>query len=126
MKGQQFVALMYGWIVVFGLVLLSSVILALFLRLTSFNEATLSWVTLCVGLITLFIGGFIAGLKGQTKGWIIGATVGIGFTIFTFCVQYLGYKQTFTLNQSLHHLAYILAALVGGIVGVNLIVPKNN
>ena len=122
MRSQQFVALMYGWIVVLGLILLSSIILAFFLRFTSFNEPTLSWVTLGAGLISLFIGGFIAGLKGRAKGWVIGISVGIGFTLFTFLVQYLGYQQTFSMSQSLHHVGYICAAIVGGIVGVNLVI----
>lgn len=124
MRSQQFIALLYGWIVVLGLVLISSIILAFFLRFTSFNEPTLSWITLSVGLISLFIGGFIAGLKGRVKGWLIGAIVGIGFTLFTFLIQYLGYQQSFTMNQSIHHIGYIVAALMGGIVGVNLVVPE--
>lgn len=124
MRGQQFIALLYGWVVVLGLIIISSIILAFFLRFTSLNQSTLSWITLSVGLISLFIGGFIAGLKGRAKGWVIGIAVGIGFTLFTFLVQYLGYQQSFTMNQSLHHIGYILAALIGGIIGVNLVVPE--
>lgn len=124
MRGQQFIALLYGWVVVLGLILISSIILAFFLRFTSLNQSTLSWITLSVGLISLFIGGFIAGLKGRAKGWVIGIAVGIGFTLFTFLVQYLGYQQSFSMNQSLHHIGYILAALIGGIIGVNLVVPE--
>src|SRR5699024_105525 len=124
MKKQQFTALMYGWITVFGLIFLTSVILALLLRFTTFNEPTLSWVTFILGLICLFIGGFIAGVKGKAKGWIIGGLTGIGFSLFTWLVQYLGYQQMFSLEQSLHHAGYIIAAVFGGIIGVNI--GKNN
>ncbi len=121
MKKQQLIALMYGWLVVFGLIFIASIALALLLRFTTFNEPTLSWVTLVIGLISLFIGGIIAGVKGKAKGWIIGGFTGLGFTLFIFLVQYLGYQQMFSLEQSIHHLGYILAALFGGVIGVNII-----
>ena len=78
-----------------------------------------------IGLISLFIGGLIAGIKGKSKGWMIGAAIGIGFTLFVFLVQYLGYKQGFTLEQSLYHLGYLLAAIVGGVFGVNSVANEN-
>lgn len=121
MKRQQINALMYGWIVVLGLIFVASIILALLLRFTTFNEPTLSWATLIIGLICLFIGGLVAGVKGKSKGWIIGGATGLGFTLFTFLVQYLGYQQLFSLEQSIYHVGYILAALFGGVIGVNVI-----
>lgn len=119
LQQKQLLALIYGWIVVFAVLIVSSIIIALFLKFTTFNEPLLSWVTLAVGLISLFIGGLIAGLKGQMKGWIIGLIVGIGFSCFTFFYQYISLKQLFTLEQTLYHLLYIFVAMVGGIVGVN-------
>lgn len=121
MRRQLFHALLYGWITVLGLILISSIIIAFLLRVTSFDDKLLTWVALSIGILSLFIGGLITGLKGKTKGWMIGALTGIGFTIFTFSVQYLGYHQGFSLEQSIHHLAYIFAAIVGGILGVNIL-----
>lgn len=121
MKKQQFVALMYGWTVILGLIFISSIILALSLKFTPLNDPTLSWITLVVGLITLFIGGIIAGTKGKQKGWLIGGFTGLGFTLFTFIVQYLGYQQAFSMEQSLNHLGYVLIAVVGGVIGVNAV-----
>ncbi|MFD2211016.1 TIGR04086 family membrane protein [Virgibacillus halophilus] len=119
---QQFIGLLYGWIVILGMVLTTSFILALLLRFSSFNDPALSWVTLVIGLITLFIGGIIAGVKAKKKGWVIGAVTGAGFTLFTFLLQYLGYHHGFSMEQSLQHLGYIFAALIGGVIGVNVIV----
>ncbi|MDY0408563.1 TIGR04086 family membrane protein [Virgibacillus soli] len=121
---QQFIGLMYGWIVIFGLILCASTVLALLLRFTTFNDPTLSWVTLSVGFIALFFGGLIAGMKGKSKGWMIGMFTGLGFTVLTFLVQYLGYKHGFSIEQTLHHTGYILAALIGGVIGVNTVAPK--
>lgn len=121
MKKQNFIALMYGWIVVLGLIFVTSIVLALLLKFTPLNDPTLSWVTLVVGFITLFIGGIVAGTKSKQKGWLIGAFTGIGFTLFTFTVQYLGYQQGFSIEQSLNHLGYILVAVIGGVIGVNAV-----
>lgn len=125
MQLSQWKALLYGWTVVLGLMLLSSAVLALILRFTSFNDPTLSWVTLGIGLVSLFIGGLIAGIKGKAKGWLIGAAIGLGFTLFIFLIQYLGYKQGFSLEQLMYHAGYVLAALIGGIFGVNTVVENN-
>ena len=47
--------------------------IALSLRFTAISEFTLSYISLTIGLITLFIGGIIAGVKGKENGWIVGA-----------------------------------------------------
>lgn len=123
---NQFTALLYGWIVMLALILGSSFILALLLRFTTFNEPTLTWVTLVIGLISLFIGGLCAGAKGKAKGWLMGGSTGLGFTLLTFLIQYLGYDAFFSLEQSLHHLAYVSASAFGGIIGVNVASPSTS
>lgn len=120
MKKNQWTALLYGWVALFGILLLSSLILAILLNFTEFSDSALSLVTLIVGILALFIGGFIAGLKGKSKGWMIGALIGLGFTLLIFLVQYLGYQQVFTLKQTAYHSLYLGVALLGGILGVNL------
>jgi len=123
---QKFTGILYGWIIILGLIFIASVLLALLLKFSSFNEPTLSWVTLVIGLISLFTGGLVAGIKGKAKGWIVGGITGAGFTLFTFLVQYLGYKQGFSLEQMIHHAGYIAVALLGGVVGVNVFVENSD
>lgn len=118
---RQFIALLYGWIFILVFILVSSFILTLILQFTEIRQQTLSWVAFSVGLIGLFIGGMITGIKGKSKGWIIGGLTGLGFTVFIFLVQFLGYQNGFSLEQTLHHLGFILAAILGGMIGVNLI-----
>lgn len=120
MKKNPFTGLLYGWIIIFGSLFLMGVIFALILSMTAMNEASLNWVSLIVVLIILFIGGIVAGAKGKQKGWVIGGIIGIGFTFFTFVVQYLGYEEGFSMNQIFLHMGYILAAILGGITGVNV------
>ncbi|MGJ9457079.1 TIGR04086 family membrane protein [Oceanobacillus sp. CF4.6] len=121
MHRSQLIALLYGWIVVFGVILISSFVLALILNFTAFGESNLEWATLIIGLLALFIGGVTAGMKGKAKGWMIGGSIGLGFSLIIFLIQYLGYQQGFSIEQSLYHLAYLAAALLGGIIGVNLV-----
>jgi len=126
MKNSHLIAIVYGWITILVLILLTSMLLSLFVRFTAISEFTFSYITLTIGLITLFIGGIVAGLKGKEKGWIIGALTGGGFTLLTFLVQYLGFNEVFSMQQTIYHITYILAAIVGSIVGVNLLVPNKS
>lgn len=123
MKRNQLLALIYGWVVVLGLIFIFSLLLTFLIRFTTIGEQSLTFITLMVGVIALFLGGLTAGIKGKGKGLIIGGLTGLGFTLFIFLIQYLGYEQIFTIKQTLHHLIYLLAAAIGGIVGVNVFLP---
>jgi len=117
---KQFVALIYGWIFILVFLFVGSFILALILQFTAISQSMLTWIAFSVGLLILFIGGLITGMKGKMKGWIFGGITGAGFTVFVFLIQYLGYQNGFSLEQIIHHSAYILAAMFGGMIGVNL------
>lgn len=120
MKNSYLLAIVYGWITIFVLLLLSSIFLSIMMRFTSINEFMLSYLSLSIGILSLLIGGIVAGMKGKAKGLIIGALTGIGFTVLTFLIQYLGYNETFSMQQMIYHLAYIISAMIGSIIGVNL------
>ncbi|MHA6252141.1 TIGR04086 family membrane protein [Oceanobacillus sp. CAU 1775] len=117
---KQSLAIVYGWIFILTFILIGSFILALLLQFTTISSSMLSWVSFAVGLLGLFIGGLITGMKGKKKGWIYGGLTGAGFTLFIFLVQFLGFQNGFSLEQIIHHSAFILAAMFGGMIGVNL------
>src|SRR5690625_4514024 len=123
---QSFVrAILYGWITIFVVLLGSSFILALITRFSSISESTIAYISIALGFFILFCGGMIAGLKGKANGLIIGLFTGGGFTLMTFLVQYLGFDQFFSLKQLIYHVLYMLIAIVGSILGVNLVQTKN-
>lgn len=123
---QSFVrAILYGWITIFVVLLGSSFILALITRFSSISESTIAYISIALGFFILFFGGMIAGLKGKANGLIIGLFTGGGFTLMTFLVQYLGFDQFFSLKQLIYHVLYMLIAIVGSILGVNLVQTKN-
>src|SRR5699024_8991423 len=126
MNNNYLKAIVYGWITILVLILLSSVILSVVVRFTAISEFTLSYITLTIGLIALFVVGIISGLKGKENGWMLGALTGVGFTLLTFFVQYLGFNELFSVGQLIYHATYILAAIVGSVIGVNLIVPSKS
>ncbi len=121
MRKSHLMALMYGWITILVLVLVSSALLALFVRFLSITGFTLSYLTLGIGLLTLFIGGIVTGVKVKEMGLVFGAILGLGFSLLTFLIQYLGFNDMFSVQQLVFHLAYILCAMVGSVVGVNIV-----
>lgn len=120
MRNPFIVGLLYGWIVVFALFILSSFILTFIINYSSITEGTLHYLSLAIGLAVLFIGAFVAGGKGKQTGWLIGLVIGLGFSLVTFLIQYLGYESAFTLQQFLYHGLYCLSAIIGSIIGVNI------
>lgn len=68
----------------------------------------------------MFVGGFISGGKGKEKGWMLGGATGLLFTAFVVLFQYLGYDSAFTLKEMIYHLCFIVTAMMGGILGVNI------
>lgn len=124
MKREKIVGLLYGWVVILCLIFVFSLFLTFLIRFTTISEKNITFITLLVGIIALFAGGLIAGIKGKGKGLIIGGLTGIGFTLFIFLIQYLGYDQIFSMKQTIHHLIYFIAAAIGGIVGVNVFVTN--
>jgi putative membrane protein (TIGR04086 family) len=119
MAMNRLTALLYGWISIFLFMLISSFILALFIRYTELSGSTLNWITLGLGLLYLFIGGFLSGIKGKDKGWMLGALTGLGYSLFIFLYQYLAYDQLFNGQQWMYHALFLVAAILGGVFGVN-------
>ncbi|KGP73909.1 TIGR04086 family membrane protein [Pontibacillus yanchengensis] len=120
MTKNRMTALAYGWGTIFTMMILSSLILALILKFTSMTETTLQWATLILGLLILFIGGFISGAKGNEKGWMLGIFTGLGFSLIVLLFQYLGFQEGMGMTQLFYHGGYILMALLGGMIGVNV------
>ncbi|MFD1413986.1 TIGR04086 family membrane protein [Oceanobacillus jeddahense] len=123
MEKIQWTSLFYGWIILFALLFITSFTLGLVLKFLEMKEATLSWTTFIIGLLILFSCGMVTGLKGKAKGWLLGLLIGLGFTGFVFLVQFLGYQQAFSLSQAMYHGFYLIAAILGGIIGVNFSSP---
>lgn len=113
-------SILWGLIAIFLLQIIFSTIFSFILKLTSVQESGLQIAITAASFISLFAGGFLSGGKGKEKGWILGGATGILYSIFIFLFQYLGYDSVFTTEQLIYHTCFILIAMMGGILGVNI------
>ncbi|HLS65655.1 MAG TPA: TIGR04086 family membrane protein [Pseudogracilibacillus sp.] len=121
MKSSDIVAIGYGLLTIFICIIVASFIFSIIIHFSSMNEFTLAIMTTVTSIISLFLGGLIAGLKGKRRGWLIGVATGVFFTSFIFLIQYLGFDQTFSFEQTMYHLSFIFVATLGSVFGVNLV-----
>jgi putative membrane protein (TIGR04086 family) len=113
-------AVLSGLIVIFLIAIVSSVIFAFILKVTNVKESGIQMFVTAVSFISLFIGGFISGGKGEEKGWMLGGATGLIYAVIIFLYQYLGYDKVFNAEQLIYYTCYTLVAMMGGILGVNV------
>ncbi|WP_062355540.1 TIGR04086 family membrane protein [Bacillus kwashiorkori] len=114
-------SILYGVAVIYGVAAIFSLVFSLLLRFTSLDESSLTYIITSISFIALFIGGFISGGRGKEKGWLLGGLTGIIYTIINFLFQYLGMDALFTLEQIIYYICFIVIAMMGGILGVNIV-----
>ncbi|GAA4064407.1 TIGR04086 family membrane protein [Amphibacillus indicireducens] len=117
---QRLTAVMYGWLSIVILLLLTSMTLALFLRFTSLTNPLLNQLAVMASFLILFISGLISGIKAKQKGWIIGMMLSLSYSLVIYLFHFLGYGEHFTFTQLLYHLGFLMITIVGSIFGVNL------
>lgn len=116
----QLAPIVSGLIFIIAMLFLSSLLLSALLHFTSIQESSVEWFILPITLITLFIGGFIAGYKAGGKGWYVGTLTGLSFILLSWLISFLGFDISPSVKQFLIYGLYLLAAIAGGIIGVNL------
>lgn len=117
---KMFPAVLYGFVTILIFSLGFSLIISLILAFSSLTEASFALTIMILSFITLFIGGFMSGIKSKEKGLLVGALTALLFSIISFSIQSLGYNEPFSLQQLLYHGGYFMTAALGGVVGVNL------
>ncbi|WP_297991793.1 TIGR04086 family membrane protein [Anoxybacillus sp.] len=118
-------AVLHGVITIFISAIICSFIFALLLKLTSYDELSLRWVMHVLAFLSLFFGGFISGGKGKVRGWLLGGVTSIIFTTIIFLFQFLGMNQMFSLEQWGYHAGFLITAMIGGMIGVNVATSKS-
>lgn len=113
-------SVLYGLITIFSVAIVSSFIFSLLLKFTSTQESSLQFVVTAISFISLFVGGFISGGKGKEKGWLLGGGTGLLYSLIIFLYHYLGQDSLFSFEQVIYHTCYMLVAMMGGILGVNM------
>lgn len=115
-----------GVIAIVAILIVFSFILSLMLHFTMILEASIQWFLLPITLLTLFIGGVIAGYQSGRKGWYFGGVTGLAFLLIAWLVSFLGFDILLSLKNLFTYLAYLLLAMLGGMVGVNMSPKRYN
>ncbi|MBU9720695.1 MULTISPECIES: TIGR04086 family membrane protein [Bacillaceae] len=120
MQNRLFTSALYGILTILILVILASLVSSTILRFTSIEEGNFTWILLGFSFLAVFVGGFISGGRSGQKGWLAGGTTAVLYTLVIFFVQFLGFNEAFDAQQWLIHSGYLIAAVFGGIFGVNV------
>ncbi|MFG6148400.1 TIGR04086 family membrane protein [Halobacillus sp. B23F22_1] len=110
----------YGVGSIFILMILFSAILASLLRFTAMDTDTLNQISLIAGLTILAFGGLLAAYKGQKKGWLTGLLTGIVFIVIIMLFQIIFENRWVSVAQLSYFGGLLLAASLGGMIGVNM------
>ncbi|WP_346728920.1 TIGR04086 family membrane protein [Lederbergia citrea] len=113
--------MLYGVIAILLLAVISSLIFSLILHFTDTQEKSIRLLVTIISFFSVFAGGFICGGKGKQKGWLIGGSTGLLYSIIILMYQYLGHSSFFSMEQLIYHICYILTAMMGGVLGVNIL-----
>ncbi|MEK3890605.1 TIGR04086 family membrane protein [Bacillus sp. FSL K6-3431] len=120
------ISVIYGVATILLLAIISSLVFSLILVFTDTQENSIRLIVTIISYFAVFIGGFICGGKGKQKGWIIGGTTGVVYSLIVFMYQYLGHSLLFSLEQIIYYTCYILTAMMGGVLGVNILSGPNH
>lgn len=114
------IAIIYGVGSIFVLAIVASFIFSMLLRFTTVTESSLSLVMLAVTFLSIFIGGFISGGKGRKQGIVLGGGTGLLYLVIILIFQYVGNDVLFSSKQWIYYACFIITAIMGGILGVNM------
>ncbi|UOR12202.1 TIGR04086 family membrane protein [Halobacillus amylolyticus] len=110
----------YGIGSIMILMMVVAAVLAILLRFTSIDIDTLNQISLVAGLTILAFGGLIAAYKGEQKGWLSGILTGLVFVVAMIGFQLIFENSWVTLTQLSYFGGLVIAALLGGMIGVNM------
>ncbi|GEN46429.1 TIGR04086 family membrane protein [Alkalibacillus haloalkaliphilus] len=117
---ERLKATFYGLTAILVLMLVASLVFALFINFDWMATSTLQWVTFITSIVIMLIGGFISGRMTVHKGWVTGAIVGIIYVVGIMLYQFLAHDSWIQSYQILYFLIFIVATVTGSILGVNM------
>ncbi|WP_101844411.1 TIGR04086 family membrane protein [Halobacillus sp. Marseille-P3879] len=110
----------YGVGSIFILMILFSAVLASLLRFTTMDTDTLNQLSLIAGLTILALGGLLAAYKARQKGWFTGLLTGLIFIVIMMLFQIIFENRWVSVAQLSYFGGLVLAATLGGMIGVNM------
>ncbi|MFQ3542655.1 TIGR04086 family membrane protein [Halobacillus rhizosphaerae] len=120
MKKMMQGVLAYGVGFIFLAMLFFSGVLALLLRFTAMEYQTLNQIALIAGITILAAGGLLSAYKTEQKGWLSGGLTGFIFVAMMVLFQVIFENTWISLPQLSYFGGLLIAAWLGGMIGVNL------
>ncbi|MEG1501221.1 MAG: TIGR04086 family membrane protein [Clostridiales bacterium] len=106
----------YGLLIVLLLIAVLSLAFSTIIQLTPLSESYLRPAGVIISVIALFIGGYIAGRKGQNMGLLRGLIIGI---LYFLVLSLLAWKSGLNPLMLFSKAGYImLSAAIGGVCGI--------
>ena len=117
----KYVLIGAGFAVVISLSLF--MVVALIMTGDSMPDSSIQVLGPAAGLISVFIGGFVAALKNKKSGMLTGVFTGLAVFAVLFVLSMIfrnGDTEFFSLKTLLTLISILLAGMLGGVVGVNI------
>lgn len=111
--------MLWGMLYTVVIVLSGSLILALLLEWTSFSETQVPLVMYIINGIALLCGGFMAGRRSPTRGWLHGAVSGLGYALLMLVIGFLAFDMPMGMQAAVFFALAVLLGALGGVLGIN-------
>ena len=112
--------ILFGLLYTFGLGILLALIFTLLLYFTSLSDANLNWMSYITTLVSLIVGGFVAGKRAGVKGWYYGGLTGLIYGVVILIIAFLAFNSKLNLQSLVLVALSFLFGSSGGIFGVNM------
>ncbi len=76
--------------------------------------------TYLMGVVILFVSGFLLSNHYQKQGFIIGAIQSICFILLFCLINVLAFEEVFNFSLFIKFVIYFISGVLGGIIGVNI------
>lgn len=108
-----------GQMIVWGVVLIGSLITAFLIRYSSLDSSLLPTIAYGINAGALMVGGFISGRKAGQKGWYYGGFQGLLYALIVILIGFLAFDSSMVINPVLFAISAFGISAIGGILGVN-------
>ncbi len=104
-----------------GITIISYLLFALLIYVGILPESVIAPVVFAMTCLCSFTAGFLNALRAKQSGWANGACAGGVYILFYYLLSVVaGGQLSLCLNMAAMMLSGILAAIIGGILGINL------
>ena len=103
---------------IFASIFVATVIITILNYFNILNGTILNVFRIITIILSLFIGGYLTGLKANKKGYLEGIKFGSIMIIIILLLNLLVFKNKFTLMNILYYLLLLFSSTIGSMIGI--------